>query len=52
MTHESDHRHGSNTMEVAIIGIGLHPFGRTDGMSGLKQGAAAVRAALADAGLT
>lgn len=39
-------------MEVAIIGIGLHPFGRHEGMSGLKQGAEAVRAALADAGVT
>ena len=39
-------------MDVAIIGIGLHRFGRTDGMSGLQQGAAAVRAALADAGVT
>jgi len=37
--------------DVAIIGIGLHPFGRTEGMSGRAQGAAAVRAALADAGL-
>ena len=37
--------------DVAIIGIGLHPFGRTDGVSGRAQGAAAVRAALADAGL-
>jgi len=39
-------------VDVAIIGIGLHRFGRTDGMSGLQQGAAAVRAALADAGVT
>ena len=37
--------------EVAIIGIGLHPFGRTADMNGMQQGAAAVRAALADAGL-
>lgn len=36
---------------VAIIGIGLHAFGRTEGVSGRAQGAAAVRAALADAGL-
>jgi acetyl-CoA C-acetyltransferase len=40
-----------STDDVAIIGIGLHPFGRTDGVSGRAQGAAAVRAALADAGL-
>jgi acetyl-CoA C-acetyltransferase len=37
-------------MDVAIIGIGLHRFGRTEGMSGLQQGAAAVRTALDDAG--
>jgi acetyl-CoA C-acetyltransferase len=37
-------------MDVAIVGIGLHKFGRTEHMSGLQQGAAAVRAALADAG--
>jgi acetyl-CoA acetyltransferase len=37
--------------EVAIIGIGMHRFGRSDGMSGLQQGAAAIRAALADAGV-
>jgi acetyl-CoA C-acetyltransferase len=39
-------------MDVAIIGIGLHRFGRSDGMSGLQQGAEAVRKALADAGVT
>jgi len=38
-------------VDVAIIGIGLHPFGRTESMSGLQQGAAAVRHALADAGV-
>jgi acetyl-CoA acetyltransferase len=37
-------------MDVAIVGIGMHPFGRTPGKSGLQQGAVAVRAALADAG--
>ncbi len=37
--------------EVHIVGIGIHPFGRTDGVSGLEQGAAAVRGALADAGI-
>lgn len=36
---------------VAIVGIGLHPFGRTPDKSGLEQGVFAVRAALADAGL-
>ncbi|MCG8669548.1 MAG: thiolase family protein [Pseudomonadales bacterium] len=37
-------------MDVAIIGIGLHPFGRNPQRSGLEQGEVAVRAALADAG--
>ncbi|MFQ3596328.1 MAG: thiolase family protein [Sphingomonadaceae bacterium] len=37
--------------DVAIIGAGIHRFGRTDGVSGLKQGVAAARAALADAGI-
>jgi acetyl-CoA acetyltransferase len=36
--------------DVYIVGIGIHPFGRTDGLSGLQQGAHAVRQALADAG--
>lgn len=38
-------------MDVAIIGIGLHPFGRSPNLSGQQQGASAIRAALADAGL-
>ena len=37
--------------DVAIVGIGMHPFGRTDGVSGRQQGAVATRAALADAGI-
>jgi acetyl-CoA acetyltransferase len=37
--------------DVAVVGIGIHPFGRHDGVSALAMGAAAVRAALADAGL-
>ena len=36
---------------VHIIGAGIHPFGRTPGMSGLDQGVFAVRAALGDAGI-
>ena len=36
--------------DVAIIGVGLHPFGRTPGKSGLQQGAFAAREALRDAG--
>mgnify|MGYP003333781029 CR=1 FL=1 len=31
-------------MDVAIVGLGMHPFGRTPSMSGLEQGAAAARA--------
>ena len=38
--------------DVAIVGIGMHPFGRTDGVSGRQQGAVATRAALADAGIS
>jgi acetyl-CoA acetyltransferase len=37
--------------DVCIVGIGIHPFGRTDGVSGLDQGVFAVRQALADAGI-
>lgn len=37
--------------DVCIVGVGIHPFGRTDGLSGLEQGVYAVREALADAGI-
>jgi acetyl-CoA C-acetyltransferase len=37
--------------DVAIIGLGIHPFGRHEGVSGLDMAAVAVRAALADAGV-
>ena len=37
--------------EVAIVGIGIHPFGRTEGVSGQEQGIFAVRKALEDAGI-
>ena len=37
--------------DVCIVGIGIHPFGRTDGLSGLDQGVFAVRQALGDAGI-
>ena len=37
--------------DACIIGIGIYPFGRTDGRSGIDQGVVAVRAALADAGV-
>jgi acetyl-CoA C-acetyltransferase len=36
---------------VAVVGVGIHPFGRHPGVSGLEMGAAAARAALADAGI-
>jgi acetyl-CoA acetyltransferase len=38
-------------MDVAIVGIGIHPFGRTPSRSGLQQGAYAAREALQDAGV-
>ena len=38
-------------MDVAIVGIGIHPFGRHEGVSALDMGAIATRRALADAGL-
>ncbi len=37
--------------DVAIVGVGIHPFGRHDGVSGLEMGVHAARAALADAGV-
>ena len=37
-------------MDVAIVGIGIHPFGRTPERSGLQQGSYAARQALTDAG--
>jgi acetyl-CoA C-acetyltransferase len=37
--------------DVAIIGVGLHPFGRFGEKSALEMGAEAVRAACADAGV-
>ena len=39
-------------MDVAIVGTGLHPFGRFPGVSGIEMGAIAIRAALEDAGVT
>lgn len=38
-------------VSVAIVGIGIHPFGRRDGVSGMEQGVFAVRRALANAGV-
>ena len=37
--------------EVAIIGIGMHEFGRHEGVSGMDQGVVAVQRALADSAL-
>ena len=39
-------------MDVAIVGAGIHPFGRTPSRTGLQQGAFAARAALTDAGVS
>ncbi|TLF98257.1 thiolase family protein [Nocardia cyriacigeorgica] len=39
------------TNEVAIIGVGMHPFGRFDGKTAMQMGTDAIRAALADAGV-
>ncbi len=36
--------------DVAIIGVGLHPFGRFDGKSAMAMGVDAIFAAVADAG--
>jgi acetyl-CoA C-acetyltransferase len=38
-------------MEVAVVGVGLHPFGRHPGVTGIEMGAIAIRRALADAGV-
>ena len=40
----------SNSNDIAIVGIGMHEFGRHDGVSGMEQGVIAVRRALADCG--
>jgi acetyl-CoA acetyltransferase len=42
-----------SSAEVAIVGVGLHPFGRHDpGLTGMAMGAQASRRALADAGVS
>ena len=38
-------------MKIAVVGIGIHRFGRTPGVSGRAQGAHAAREALRDAGI-
>jgi acetyl-CoA acetyltransferase len=43
----------STTIDVSIVGVGLHRFGRHDpALAGMSMGAAATRLALADAGIT
>ena len=37
--------------DVAIVGVGIHPFGRHKGVTALEMGTVAARAALADAGM-
>ena len=37
--------------QVAVTGVGMHPFGRFDGVSTTDMGVAAVRSALAEAGV-
>src|SRR6266700_550008 len=39
------------TDDVGLLGIGIHPFCRHPGVSGLQMAAVAARAALADAGV-
>ncbi|TPG36600.1 thiolase family protein [Mycolicibacterium hodleri] len=41
----------SSTPEIAIIGVGLHPFGRYADRSALEMGAVAISRALRDAGV-
>ncbi|MBT6950978.1 MAG: thiolase family protein [Gammaproteobacteria bacterium] len=38
-------------VDVAIVGIGMHAFGRHEGVTGMEQGAIAVRRAVANAGV-
>jgi acetyl-CoA acetyltransferase len=39
------------TDEVAVVGLGIHPFGRHEGVTGLQMAAIAARRALGDAGI-
>jgi acetyl-CoA C-acetyltransferase len=41
----------SETEKIAVVGVGIHPFGRHEGVSGLQMAAVAAREALADAGV-
>ena len=51
MTDRQEFERRPMSDEVAIVGIGMHAFGRHDGVSGMDQGVLAVRRALADAGV-
>src|SRR5262249_36835386 len=44
-------RREGEQMDVAIVGVGLHPFGRFGDRTGIDMGAIAIRRALADAGV-
>src|ERR1700722_4858237 len=51
---DSDHAGGnamSSTPEIAIIGVGLHPFGRYEDRSALEMGAGGISRDLRDAGV-
>jgi acetyl-CoA C-acetyltransferase len=37
--------------DVAVIGVGLHPFGRFEGKSAMQMGVDTIVAAVADAGI-
>ena len=39
------------TEDVAIVGVGIHPFGRHEGVTGLQMAGVAARRALVDAGV-
>jgi acetyl-CoA C-acetyltransferase len=41
----------TSSPEIAIIGVGLHPFGRYEDRSALEMGAVAINRALKDAGI-
>ena len=41
----------SGSGAIAVVGVGMHPFGRHEGVSGLEMAAGAARAALLDAGV-
>src|SRR5687768_2984223 len=42
---------GMSSADVAVVGVGIHPFGRHEGVSGLEMAAVAARAALRNAGV-